>query len=155
MQNRTSTLEENSPSVTPETLRDYPIRIEQPVVWGEIDHNGHVNNIWYFRYIENARVELYRRLGKYDDTLAHDTTLVVASTSCRFRKALVLGDIVVTGVKVDAIENDRFDTSYRIVRRADSVLVAEAEAKIVCVNSERQCKTALPGEVRRILERYR
>ena len=155
MQNRTSTLEENSPSVTPETLRDYPIRIEQPVVWGEIDRNGHVNNIWYFRYIENARVELYRRLGKYDDTLAHDTTLVVASTSCRFRKALVLGDIVVTGVKVDAIENDRFDTSYRIVRRADSVLVAEAEAKIVCVDSERQCKTALPGEVRRILERYR
>ena len=141
--------------MTSEALRDYPIRVEQAVVWGEIDRNGHVNNIWYFRYIENARVELYRLIGKYDDTSIHDTTLVVASTSCRFRKALVLGDIAVTGVKVDTIEDDRFDTSYRIVRRADGVLVAEAEAKIVCVDTERHRKTALPDAVRPLLERYR
>ena len=154
MQNETSVREEDSPS-TPDALRGYPIRVEQAVVWGEIDRNGHVNNIWYFRYVENARVELYRRLGKYDNTSAHDTNLVVASTSCRFRKALVLGDIVVTGVKVDAIQDDRFDTSYRIVRRADGALVAEAEAKIVCVDSQTQCKTALPDAIRHVLERYR
>lgn len=133
-------------------LSDYPVTVEQPVVWGEIDANGHVNNIWYFRYAENARVELYRRIGKYDENVSGGVTIVVASTSCRFRAALGFGDVVVTGVKIDAIGDDRFTTSYLIVRKADGAVAAEAAAELVCFDPVRRVKAAMPAPLRRRLE---
>jgi len=39
-------------------LEHYPLIIEQVVTWGD--------NVIYFRYMENARVEFYRRIGKYE-----------------------------------------------------------------------------------------
>lgn len=36
-------------------LDGYPVRIEVPVAWGELDAFGHVNNTAYFRYFESAR----------------------------------------------------------------------------------------------------
>lgn len=136
-------------------LRDYPVRVEQPVAWGELDPNGHVNNIWYFRYVENARVELYRRIGKYDDESAQGVTIVVAATSCRFRAALGFGDVVTIGVKVDSIDDDRFCTSYRIVRKGDDGVVAEAQATLVCFDPDRKAKAAIPEKLRRALEQFR
>ena len=141
--------------MSPDELKDYPLTVEQPVVWGELDANGHVNNIWYFRYVENARVELYRRIGKYDHEAAAGVTIVVASTCCRFKAALGFGDAVITGVKVDAIEEDRFHTSYRMIRRADGALVAEAEALLVCFDPLKNAKTAIPPKLRAEIERFR
>ena len=37
-------------------LAGYPVRIEVPVAWGEMDAFGHVNNVVYFRYFESARI---------------------------------------------------------------------------------------------------
>ena len=37
-------------------VADYPVVIEIPVAWGEMDAYGHVNNIVYFRYFESARI---------------------------------------------------------------------------------------------------
>ncbi len=138
-----------------EVLEDYPISVEQPVVWGELDPNGHVNNIWYFRYIENARVALYQRIGKYDRDSADHTTIVVGSTSCRFKASLGFGDVVITGVKITSIQEDRFSTAYRIVRKADGAIVAEAEATLVCYDTKIHAKTAIPGKLKAELEAVR
>ena len=40
--------------------------IEQVVTRGHRDANRHVSNVFYFRYMENARVEFYRPIGKYE-----------------------------------------------------------------------------------------
>lgn len=141
--------------ISPENLNAYPVCVEQAVVWGELDPNGHVNNIWYFRYMENARVELYRRIGKYDEESTQGLTIVVASTSCRFKAALGFGDVVVTGVRIDSIDEDRFATSYRVVRKADGVIAAEGEARLVCFDPVRQAKTAIPERIRSALAALR
>ena len=36
-------------------LAKFPVVIEIPVAWGEMDSMGHVNNI-YFRHFESARM---------------------------------------------------------------------------------------------------
>ena len=136
----------------PDVLLDYPITVEQPVVWGELDPNGHVNNIWYFRYIENARVALYQRIGKYDHESTEGITIVVGSTSCRFKASLGFGDVVITGVRITSIEEDRFSTSYRIIRKSDGAIAAEAEATLVCYDVKSRTKAAIPGKLRTDLE---
>jgi len=45
-----------------ELLAGYPVVIQLPVVWGEMDSYRHVNNVVYFRYLESARLEYCARL---------------------------------------------------------------------------------------------
>ena len=47
-------------------LENYPAIIAQPVAWGDLDMHGHVNNVWIFRYIENARIAYYEAINKYE-----------------------------------------------------------------------------------------
>ncbi len=129
-------------------LSDYPITVEQLVAWGELDPNGHVNNIWYFRYIENARVTLYRQIGKFDQDPENDVTLIIGSTSCRFKQALEFGDTVVVGVGISVIAEDRFTTTYRLVRKKDGAIVAEAEAVSVAFDTRKNVKVPIPQTMR-------
>ena len=136
------------------TLSDYPITVEQPVVWGELDPNGHVNNIWYFRYIENARVALYQQIGKFDQGPESDITLIIGSTNCRFRQALGFGDTVVTGVRISVMAEDRFTTAYRLVRKEGGVIVAEAEAVSVAFDTRKKTKVPIPQAMREKIVRF-
>jgi len=43
-------------------LRDYPIVMDIPVAWGEMDSLQHVNNIVYFRYFESVRMAFFDRI---------------------------------------------------------------------------------------------
>ena len=47
-------------------LEHYPLIIKQEVTRGDMGAHGHVNNVVYFRYMENARVERSRRIAKYE-----------------------------------------------------------------------------------------
>jgi acyl-CoA thioester hydrolase len=38
-------------------------RTRMPLRWGDMDAMGHVNNTVYFRYLEQARIELFEMLG--------------------------------------------------------------------------------------------
>ena len=38
--------------------RTWPIKTEIPVLWGDNDSFGHVNNIIYLKWCETSRVEL-------------------------------------------------------------------------------------------------
>ena len=46
-----------------EIFRGFPIVIELPVQWGEMDAYGHVNNTVLFRYFESARMAYFERCG--------------------------------------------------------------------------------------------
>ena len=39
-----------------ELTREYPVIIELPVAWGDMDAFAHVNNTAYFKYFESARI---------------------------------------------------------------------------------------------------
>ena len=45
-----------------EVLQGYPVTVEIPVAWGDMDAYGHVNNTMYFRYFETARIAYFYRL---------------------------------------------------------------------------------------------
>ena len=63
-----------------EKLEEYPVRVEIPVAWGEMDSLGHVNNIVYFRYFETARMEYFGRIG----------VMEVMQEVCRFFSYFIL-----------------------------------------------------------------
>ena len=44
--------------------KNWPIETQIPVLWGDIDSFGHVNNIIYLKWCETSRVELFREMWK-------------------------------------------------------------------------------------------
>src|SRR5215210_2137077 len=110
-----------------ELLETYPVVIEIPVAWGEMDSLLHVNNIVYFRYFESARMDYFVRLGLWDYMRETGVGPILASTQCRFRAPLTYPDTVSVGARVPEVGDDRFLMEYVVVSRGQRRVAAEGE----------------------------
>ncbi len=136
-----------------ELLSEFPIVIEHPVSWGDMDANGHVNSVWFFRYIENARVAYYKKIGKFEYEKETDITFVVAAISCKLLVPLVYPDTVIVGARILAISDDSASMSYRVVSSEQRRIVAEAEATIVSFSGSKGKKVMFPESLKLNIER--
>ncbi|KUJ69277.1 thioesterase [Streptomyces albus subsp. albus] len=62
---------------------------ECPLRWGDMDAFGHVNNVEYLRYLEEARVDFIWRLAPGDGSDAFTGGVVVARHEIDYLKPLV------------------------------------------------------------------
>src|SRR6266516_7437858 len=74
------------PAGVAELLRGFPVIVTQAVVWGDMDSYQHVNNVVYFRYFENGRLEYFRRLGWFEIEMATGIGPILQATQARFRR---------------------------------------------------------------------
>ncbi|MGB0385622.1 MAG: acyl-CoA thioesterase [Ardenticatenaceae bacterium] len=136
-----------------ELLKEYPVVVEIPVVWGEMDAFGHVNSVVYFRYFENARRAYFERVKIPEYRQKTGIGTILAWTECKFNIPLTSPDTVSVGVKVSEISEDRFRMAYGVVSHKLQKMVAEGESITVSYNYKEKKKTPLPVELkRRILE---
>ena len=135
-----------------ELVAAFPVVIEIPVAWGEMDAMQHVNNIVYFRYIESARMAYFERIGFLAHLDEKGVGPILAWTSCRFRRALTYPDKVSVGTRVTKIEADRFTMQTLIVSHVMNDVSAESEGVVVSFDYREQKKTVLPSEVRKRIE---
>jgi acyl-CoA thioester hydrolase len=133
-------------------LAGFPVVIEIPVAWGEMDAMQHVNNIVYFRYIESARMAYFERVGLHEHQRATGVGPILAWTSCRFRRPLAYPDTVSVGTRVSKIDHDRFTMHTVIVSHKLGEVAAESEGIVVAFNYREQQKVPLPDEIRRQIE---
>lgn len=130
-----------------EGLASYPVVLEIPVAWGDMDAYAHVNNTVYFRWFESARIAYFDRVG-FRDTAAHGGVgPILASTQCRFRRPVEYPDTVRVGARVTAVSGDRFTMEYRIANGAGDV-VAEGSGIVVAYDYDALRKAALPAVIR-------
>jgi acyl-CoA thioester hydrolase len=123
--------------------------VEQAVVWGDMDAYRHVNNVVYFRYFENARLEYFRRLGWPELEAETGVGPILAATRARFRKALTYPDQISIAARVHTLGADRFTLEHRIVSRRLEAVVTEGEGTVVAYDHGHHTKAALPEELRR------
>jgi acyl-CoA thioester hydrolase len=133
-------------------LAGYPVRVEQAVVWGEMDSYRHVNNVVYFRYFENARLEYFRLLGWPELEAATGVGPILAATSARFRRPLTYPDRVVIAARAREVGADRLVLHHRIVSVGQAALTTEGEGLVVTFHYGRGVKVPLPDELRRRIE---
>src|SRR5438105_4416186 len=136
-------------SVIEDLLAEYPVVVELPVVWGEMDSYRHVNNVVYFRYFENARLEYFRRLDwfKYEEETGIGP--ILAATQARYRKPLTYPDTISVGARVAAVGTDRCTMAYLLVSHRLEAVAAEGQATIVSFHYPEGKKVPLPDDLRR------
>jgi len=135
--------------MTTPLLAGFPVVVQLPVVWGEMDSYCHVNNVVYFRYFENARLEYFRRLNWFDFEEETGIGPILQATQARFRRPLTYPDTIWVGAKVASLAEDRFTLEHRIVSQRLNEVAAEGQGTIVTFHYVDGKKVPIPEELRR------
>ncbi len=133
-------------------LPDYPVVVDVPVAWGEMDAFGHVNNIVYFRYFETARIAYFEKLNMPEFIGRDPIGPILAETSCRFRAPLSYPDRVSIGARVVSVGEDRFVMAYGVFSHRLDRLAAEGEGILVCFDYRQSRKAPVPPALRGRIE---
>jgi acyl-CoA thioester hydrolase len=92
-----------------------------PLRWSDMDAFGHVNNVAYFRYLEEARVDLVFRLAPQHEGMELSQGSVVTRQEIRYLQTMpyradpVIIETRVLGIKAAAL------TFASVIRDADHV----------------------------------
>ncbi len=131
------------PAVAAATDR-WPVTLDMPLAWGEMDAFGHVNNAVYFRWFESARMSYFERLGWPELQRATGIGPILHSTAARFRAPLVWPDTVTVATRVSGVEGDRFTMLYEVWSRNLGRLAAEGSGLIAAFDYRGLSKAELP-----------
>src|SRR4051812_33922381 len=101
-------------SAIPEELAGHPLQITLPVQWGDQDAFGHVNNVVYFRWMESARIEYFRRNGLSDTMAEHGVGPILASIKCDFRRQLLYPDTLQISASIASVGRTSIKMLHRV-----------------------------------------
>jgi acyl-CoA thioester hydrolase len=138
--------------MSPEALNEYPVLFETPVAWGEMDSFSHVNNVIYFKYFESARIAYFERIGFPKWMKQHGVGPILASTQCRFRRALSYPDHLSVGARVTELGTDRFTMKYAVFSHQLKDIAAVGEGLIISYDYRNSVKAPLPDSIRAAIE---
>jgi acyl-CoA thioester hydrolase len=136
-------------SAVQQLLAAYPVLVTQQVAWGDMDSCRHVNNVVYFRYFENARLEYFRRLDWFNYEIEAGVGPIISKTEARYRRPLAYPDVIHIGARLLGMEIDRFVLEHRLVSEKLGEVAAEGQVTVVAYRYAEQKKTPLPDELKR------
>jgi len=131
-----------------EALEGWPVRVDQPVAWGQMDAFHHVNNTVYFRWFEDARLACFEKVGWLDIMKRTGVGPILARTTGIFKRPLSWPDTITVAARVEDISEDRFTMRYRVVSHDQGVVVAEGDGRLISFNYDTREKAPIPTAVR-------
>ncbi|HEX6295969.1 MAG TPA: thioesterase family protein [Burkholderiales bacterium] len=120
-----------------------------PIRWGDMDAMGHVNNIVYFRYMEQARISWFEQLLPGREPWK-TTGIVIANASCNFRRAMTYPGTVEVKVYVARPGGSSVSTYYEL--SMESEIYADGAAVVVFIDMQTQKPLRIPEEIRSLLQ---
>lgn len=114
--------------------RLFPVSLELPVAWGDMDALQHVNNVVYFRYFETIRIEYLRRIGMLEVLANQQISPVLAETSARYRRPVIFPDTLLVEARVSKLAAHGFTMEYQITSKAQGIITTEGTARIVILD---------------------
>ncbi|HEY6821120.1 MAG TPA: thioesterase family protein [Burkholderiales bacterium] len=121
-----------------------------PIRWGDMDAMGHVNNIVYFRYMEQARISWFESL--LPSSAAWKTHgIVIANASCNYRRAIVYPGTVEVKVFTGEPGGSSIATYYELRVGHDPEPYADGAAVVVFIDMATQKAMRIPDAIRELL----
>lgn len=129
-------------------VHEIPVKVR----FSETDALGHISNISYFIYLEEARTEFFADLGFGRDI--NNWKIILASASCDFVSQGYYNQKLVVQTAVSRIGNSSFQVVHEIKDAESGELVAKGQASAVHFNFKTQKSEALPEANRQLLEKH-
>jgi acyl-CoA thioester hydrolase len=137
--------------VLPAELAAHPTVITLPVQWGDQDAFGHVNNVIYFRWMESARIEYFRR-GISHLMSNQGVGPILASIQCDFRRQLTYPDTLQVAASIRSIGRTSLQMAHLIYSTQQQAVAAEGHSVIVMFDYAAQRPTPVPDSIRQKID---
>lgn len=125
-----------------------------PLRWADMDAFGHVNNVAFLRYLEEARIDFMFRLAPGEGSASFNGGSVVARHEIDYLRPLVHRHEPVTiETWVTRINAASMTVAYEV--KDEHTLFARACTVVVPYDLARQKPRRITDEEREFLERYR
>jgi acyl-CoA thioester hydrolase len=128
-------------------LRGFPVIIELPVLWGDMDPFQHVNNVVYFRYLESARVAYADRIALYQLQQATGIGPILAATSCDFIRPLRYPDSIRVGCRTVHLTEMEIRQEHAIFSERQKRIVAIGTATVMAYDYRSLRRAIFPQEL--------
>ncbi|MEE9322308.1 MAG: thioesterase family protein [Granulosicoccus sp.] len=133
----------------PETLPGNALfHSEFSLRWGDMDALGHINNIMYFRYFEQVRIEWYESL-EFGSLEKSASGMVIVDNHAEYLKPLVYPQQIHLHMAGHSPGRSSFVSTYTIT--ADGVLYSRGSARVVWVDQSAGKSVPLPDKVRALV----
>ncbi len=128
-----------------------PIRIR----FCETDANRHVNQVSYFVYVEQARMDYFAHLGLTDavHNPSSAKTLIAADLACEYKAPAFFGQTLHAHARVVRMGRSSLATEYALVEPEGPRLVATAHGNLVYFDHESGKSTPLTATIRETIAR--
>ena len=118
----------------------------------ETDALGHISNISYFIYLEEARTDFFIELGFGADL--DDWKLIMASAKCDFVRQGYYNQKLKVISEVQKIGRSSFTIVHQIQDAESGELIAKGEASAVYFDFKEQKSEKIPDDLRSELEKH-
>lgn len=122
------------------------------VRFGETDAMGHVNNVSYYIYFEQARVEFLKNLGYTIGQSSSDLNFVVVHTSCDYIKQAYFDQRLVITTSVSKIGTKSFTLNYDVKDAKTDSLIAKGTSVAVIMDEKSEGAAEIPDYFRESLQ---
>lgn len=134
-----------------------PYYVDVSLRWSDMDALLHVNNVQFFRLLEEARVIAFRDWYHGPLGIERRPQLLVARAKIDYLRQLYYRDEpIVVAIWVTAIAGASFDTGYEVLssRGSDAEVYARAETTQVRFDMEAQRPQRISFDDRKVLEAH-
>jgi acyl-CoA thioester hydrolase len=116
-----------------------------------VDANGHVNNVAYIQWLQDAAIRHAQDSGCMAATTAAGAIWVVRTHHIEYLAPAFAGDTLTVLTWVVNYPKVRSLRKYKIIRTADETVIARAETDWVFVNAKTGHPMTIPDEVKNTL----
>jgi acyl-CoA thioester hydrolase len=126
----------------------YPVTVEFPIHWGEMDAFGHVNNARFFTWFESARIAYFQAVGittQRPDAVAP----ILAAAHCDYLEPVVFPLRLCVGARATKVGNSSFTLEHAVwPLAAPERLLARGTSVVVLLNYATGEKVRIPEAIR-------
>ena len=112
-----------------------------------LDENGHVNNVTYVQWMQDAAVRHYDAMGGREPTQAINATWVVRSHTVEYLRPAFAGEEIEVRTWVVDMRRVRSTRRYQFVRVGDGEMLVRGETVWVFVDATNGRPCSVPAEV--------
>lgn len=129
-------------------LSRWPVSLDIPVAWGDMDAFGHVNNTVYLRWCESARIAYFEKTGLLARMKDRGEGPILARATLDYRRPVVFPATVRAWATVTRLGATSITMQYRLELLPGRDVVAEGESVVVQVDYRTGAKVPLDDELR-------
>lgn len=127
-------------------MEGYRVVFEHEVLFRDLDAMGHVNNVAFVAFMEDARVEYWRALRK--DHGLKGINFILAEVTCTYVSPAHFGETLLIGIRARNLGNKSFHFEYRMEELTSERLVIEGKSVQVMYDYKKQKTMPLDDKMR-------